>query len=270
MARRRRSGSSTTSKLVISAVVLVVVGLFSFLFLNQSPKTNQITGCPTDSTLSDRTIVLLFDTTSKLTATQEKKIRDITYQVVEKSNTFDRVRIYEVDPASEKLLKAEFDFCKPAKEDPLGNNVRQKFAKINFERRFDKIFQQADYERPTSPIIEALGSIAASFPLNGSSKHLIIASDFIENSEILNQFQSSWRSSSENNKLLEDRRPSLEGIKVSMLFIPRASIDHHNKNFSDWWKDYLKSSGARLVDQEFIDSETGQSYVLYPFIPITG
>ena len=204
-----------------------------------------------------------------MTATQEKKIKDVVFQVVEASEIFDRIMIFEVDPALENLLKPSFNFCKPSKN-ALGNPVLQKFAKLNFERKLKDIFDNANYERPTSPIVEALGSISASFPLNNSSKHLIIASDFIENSEILNQFESSWFSQTQNNKLLEDRRPILNEVKVSMLFIPRSSVRHHDKSFSDWWKNYLKDSGARLVDQEFFDSETGNSYVLYPFIPITG
>ena len=267
--RKRKSGGSISSKLGITAVVLVLVLGGSFLYLNQPPEVDTQTSCPKNESLSKRTIVLLFDTTQKMTATQEKKIKDVVFQVVDASEIFDRIMIYEVDPALENLLEASFNFCKPPKG-ALGNPVLQKFAKLNFERKLEDIFENANYDRPTSPIIEALGSISASFPLNNSSKHLIIASDFIENSEILNQFNSSWTSQTQNNKLLEDRRPILNGVKVSMLFIPRASIKHQNKEFSDWWKNYLKDSGARLVDQEFFDPETGNSYDLYPFIPITG
>jgi hypothetical protein len=267
--RRRKSGGSISSILGIAAVVLIVVLGGTFLLLKQPPEVDNLTSCPKNDSLSKKTIVLLFDTTEKMTATQEKKIKDVVFQVVDASEIFDRIMIYEVDPAFENLLKPSFNFCKPPK-DALGNPVLQKFAKLNFERKLKDIFDNANYERPTSPIIEALGSISASFPLNNSSKHLIIASDFIENSEILNQFESSWISQAQNNKLLEDRRPILDGVKVSMLFIPRSSVQHHDKGFSDWWKNYLKDSGARLVDQEFFDSETGNSYDLYPFIPITG
>ena len=267
--RRRKSGGSISSKLGIAAVALILVLGISIVYLNQPPQVDKQTSCPKNDSLSAKTIVLLFDTTQKMTATQEKKIKDVVFQVVDASEIFDRIMIYEVDPALDNLLEASFNFCKPPK-DALGNPFLQKFAKLNFERKLEDIFNNASYNRPTSPIIEALGSISASFPLNTSSKHLIIASDFIENSEILNQFKSSWISQSQNNKLLEDRRPILDGVKVSMLFIPRSSIQHHDKNFSDWWKNYLKDSGARLVDQEFFDPETGNSYNLYPFIPITG
>ena len=267
--KKRKSGISASSIFGIVAVVLVIVGGGFYLYFNQTPAVDKITSCPKDSSLSKKTIVLLFDTTQKMTATQEKKIKNTVFQVVSASEIFDRILIYEVDPALDNLLEATFDFCKPPK-DALGNPVLQKFAKLNFERKLENIFQDANYERPTSPIIEALGSISASFPLNGSKRHLIIASDFIENSEILNQFQSNWIDKAKSNKLLEDRRPILEGVKVSMLFIPRSSIKHHNKEFSNWWKEYLKSSGARLVDQEFFDPDTGNSYILFPFIPITG
>jgi len=267
--RRRKSGSSASSIFGIVAVVLILVGGIAFLICNKLPSVDEKTSCPKDSSLSKKTIVLLFDTTQKMTATQEKKIKNTVFQVVSASEIFDRILIYEVEPALDNLLKAAFDFCKPPK-DALGNPVLQKFAQLNFERELENIFQDPDYERTTSPIIEALGSISASFPLNGSKRHLIIASDFIENSEILNQFQSNWIDKAKSNKLLEDRRPTLEGVEVSMLFIPRASIRHHNKEFSNWWKEYLKSSGARLVDQEFFDPDTGNSYILFPFIPITG
>jgi len=267
--RRRKSGSSASSIFGIAAVALILVGGGFYLYINQPPSVDERTSCPKDSSLSKKTIVLLFDTTQKMTATQEKKIKNTVFQVVSASEIFDRILIYEVEPALDNLLEAAFDFCKPPKG-VLGNPVLQKFAKLNFERKLENIFQDVDYERATSPIIEALGSISASFPLNGSKRHLIIASDFIESSEILNQFQPNWTDKAKSNKLLEDRRPILAGVKVSMLFIPRSSIKHHNKEFSNWWKEYLKSSGARLVDQEFFDPDTGNSYILFPFIPITG
>ena len=269
MVRRRKSDGSALHIIVIVLVIAVVLAGGVLLYLNQPPQVDARTSCPTDGSLSKRTVAVLFDTTDHLTATQEKKIKDIVFQVVNASEIYDRILIFEVDPARDGLLQAAFDFCKPSK-DALGNAVLQKFNKLNFDRRLDSIFAEADYVRPTSPIIEALGSVGASYPLNGSSKHLIIASDFIENSEILSQFRPNWIQDTKNNKALEDRRPNLDGVKVSMLFIPRETIDHHNREFSDWWQEYLKSSGGRLVDQEFFDPETGKSYLLYPFIPITG
>lgn len=270
MARRRKrsSGSIFSMSIILLAFIIFISGV-SYIYYTQTPETNMQTGCPIDDSLSKKSIVMLFDTTQKMTATQEEKIKNVFFQVVNASEVFDRIMIYEVNPALENLLEASFDLCKPTRE-ATGDPVLQKFAKLNFEKRLEDIFSNAKYNKATSPIIEALGSISASFPLNNSSKHLIIASDFIENSEILNQFNSSWASNSQNNKLLEDRRPILDGVKVSMLFIPRSSIQHHDKDFSDWWKNYLKDSGARLVDQEFFDPETGNSYDLYPFIPITG
>lgn len=250
-------------------MVLILLSGGTWLFYNRPPDIDRQTSCPIDESLSNRTIVLLLDTTQKLAAAQEKKIKDVIFQVVGASQTFDRIVIYEVNPAYENLLEASFDYCKPPR-DALGNPVLQKFAKLDFERKLESIFEEAEYYKPTSPIIEALGSISASYPLNGSSKHLIIASDFIENSEILNQHKSSWASHIQNNKLLNDRRPALDRVKISMLFIPRPSLQHHNKDFSIWWRNYLRDSGASLVDQEFSNSETGNSYVLYPFIPITG
>ena len=146
--RRRKSGISASSIIGIVAVVLILVGGSSFLLINKPPSVDKLTSCPKDSSLSKKTIVLLFDTTQKMTATQEKKIKNTVFQVVSASEIFDRILIYEVDPALDNLLEAAFDFCKPPK-DALGNPVLQKFAKLNFERKLDNIFQDANYERPT-------------------------------------------------------------------------------------------------------------------------
>ena len=100
---------------------------------------------------------------------------------------------------------------------------------------------------------------------------MIIASDLLENSDLLNQYRANWRTKvSRNNKQLYDSQPRLEGIKVSLLFVPRPEVLHHDKEFAGWWINYLEESGGDVTHQEFGDPKTGNTYVLDPFIPITG
>ena len=91
--RRRKSGGSTSSKLGIIAVVLILVLGGGFLYLNLPPQVDDQTSCPKNASLSAKTIGLLFDTTQKMTATQEKKIKDVVFQVVDASEIFDRIMI---------------------------------------------------------------------------------------------------------------------------------------------------------------------------------
>lgn len=258
------------SVLVIVLAALVLIGFLIYLFVNRPPDIDLVTNCPKEPGVSKRSISFLIDMTDRLSPVQEKRIKDIFYNVVDAAEGYDRIQIYEVNPADEKLLQPIFYGCKPADDVHRGPTL-QKFSEARFKSRLQQYFDDWSFDKPTSPIIAAIGAVAASFPNDESYRHLIIASDLIENSDLLDQFKPNWRSqATANKKALFDKQPNLEGVEVSLLFIPRANIKHHDKEFADWWLNYLRQSGAHLTRQEFHDPKSGNRYAVDLFIPITG
>jgi hypothetical protein len=269
--RRGRGGESSLVPSLIIGALIILGGVFvTFVLLNRAPDVDSHTGCPIEDGVSKNAIFFLLDTTQELSATQQKLVKNILFGIVDAAESYDRIQIYEVDPARESLLKPLFAQCKPSPNDKAGPVVAR-FRESQFRRELDEYFQSRPYERPTSPIVGAIGSVAASFPQDKADRRLIIASDFLENSDLLNQYRASWRATaSQNKKQIYDSQPRLEGIKVSILFVPRPEVLHHDKEFANWWINYLEESGADVTHQEFGDPSTGKTYFLDPFIPITG
>lgn len=275
MSRRRRANGRRGENrllpiLIIAAIAIGVVAAVIFVVQNRAPDLARDTGCPVQAGVTKKTIFFLIDTTQELSMTQKKLVKNIIFDIVDAAVSYDRIHIYEIDPIDDSLLSPLFAQCKPGSNDKAGPVVAR-FREAQFKRNLDEYLDTRQFDRPTSPIIGAIGSVAASFPHDMSERHLIIASDFLENSRLLNQYRSNWRDEFDRNKKrIYDSQPRLEGVKISLLFVPRAEVLHHDKEFANWWIEYLEDSGGDVTHQEFENPDTAKSYTLDPFIPITG
>lgn len=257
-------------RLLLGVALLATIGFVTFVIINDPPDTDLATNCPIDQSKTKGSIFVLLDATEELSATQQDFIKDTVYSVVNAARKYDRISIFEVRPSRDEVLSPLFNYCKPSKN-ALGSPIVQLFEEQQFKTNLQDYFDSIDYELPASPIIQAIGSVATNFPANGSRKHLIIASDFIEYSELLNQYDPAWESAyQQNSKLVRDAAPILDRVELAMLFIPRPKVSHHDKQFAGWWRRFLSESGARITEQSFENDETGQRFELDPFIPVTG
>lgn len=275
-ARYQRSGyphrsSRAISAILIAVVLLVaVVAVFSVIYFSP-PEVDVRTGCPDFAGHVKRNVYILLDTTDKVSGTQKANIENVILGVVQALDPYSRVSIFEILPSRDQRLTPIFDYCKPDADDPLGSPVVQLFDKQRFRKRLNtSLGRLAGGSLPSSPIIYSLGSVATHFASAEGKITLIIASDFIEHSDLINQYSSRWpREERKNRKKLRDSAPNLSGAEISMLFIIRSEVRHHNPRFSNWWREYLSKSKGKLVDQTFTNEVTGETYHLFPFIPIT-
>ena len=246
--RRQRRGSSGSiyNKLGILIVCILMISVFVGVYLNQPPILNQ-NFCPKEAEISENTYAILLDTTQEISATQKNEITNFINEALKNAEVYDRFIIYQVDPSQNKLLSSDFDYCKPAK-DKLDNPVFSIFRDVRFKKLIaDKL--APDFGRNSSPIIRAIGSVETQFPTNGSKRHLIIASDLIENSELLSQINSKWKAQAkQNSKVLIDTKPNLTDINLTVLWIPRPYVPHHNDDFILWWGRYFKSAKADITE----------------------
>ena len=87
----------------------------------------------------------------------------------------------------------------------------------------------------------------------------------------MNQYKADWKEKlNADPKPIYDKQPRLDGVKVSILFIPEPKVKHHDKEFAKWWMNYLEDSGGDVTTQHFYDPVSTNQYDLDLFIPITG
>jgi hypothetical protein len=246
-ANRRGGGGSSASKL---GMYIVIFGIFlGFFALNmfEPPELSTKTFCPMENGISKNTYAILLDTTQEISATQKNEITNFIKKLRDNAEVYDRFTIYQVDPSQNKLLSSDFDLCIPA-DSKLEYPAVVRYKNKAFEAMLEKKLAP-DYGRNSSPIIRAIGSVKTQFPDDGSKRHLIIASDLIENSELLSQINSRWKIQAEqNSKVLIDTKPNLTDINLTVLWIPRPYVPHHNDDFILWWGSYFKSAKADIAE----------------------
>ena len=253
---------------ITAAAIALVAAIFVLVYLCRPPETFQeAAGCPQEPGYTKTSVFILLDTTDRISPTQKDHIQDTVNAVVGAVAPYSRIRIFEILPSRQRLLEPDFDSCKPDADNPLGSPVVQREEKRRFEESLESYFKgiRFDRGRPTSPIIHAIGSVATYFADSEGEISLIIASDFIENSRLLNQYSADWRATADGTaaRQLRASAPRLNGANLSMLVIPRPDIPHHDDKFIDWWGWYLLNvSGASIELIEFHNERTGETYSL--------
>lgn len=266
---RRGTGQSDGKYMFLAAVImLAIVGVVTTIAILSPPSLSPATGCPQDTGHTERSIFVLLDKTDAVTATQRQHIVNAISGAALASEDYTRVKIFEILPSRQYLLSPTFDYCKPDADDPFGSPAVTMFHNERFRDNLEESLEGMQGNQPTSPIVHAIGSVAAQFAAAEGAITLIIASDFIEYSDLLNQYSPDWREQvTANQQRLYNAAPQLNGASVSMLFITRSGIEHHDQEFAAWWREYISQSGGRLVDQ--VLSDGNNAYHLFPFIPIT-
>jgi hypothetical protein len=176
-----------------------------------------------------------------------KQVTNRIVVAVEELKPLDRVRIYTVGDASEKLLKPYFDFCKP---DPNANEspILSRFKLANFTFMLEENLKRMQGSGSSSPIISSLGSVAADLPAVYDDRRIILVSDLIEYSEIISMYPSDWLTTAEREKRnIAAKRPMLSGIYLEILFIPRPNQPQQDIALRDWWWSFIEESGGSVA-----------------------
>lgn len=253
-----------TGTIAAIAVVLIVVAAIIAISLTEPPRLNRVTGCPTDPGHTKSTVFVLLDTTGRVTATQAEHIEQIVQQAIDGAGAYSQITIFEVLPSREQLLTPVFDYCKPDPDNPFAAPFVQRFDEFRFDRTVMEFFAGIEFDRPTSPIIQAMGSVSTYFRNAEGELSFIIISDFMENSDLLNQYSPGWMSMTEaQEKRLLDSSPRLNGVSLSMGIIARSNVPHHDRDFAEWWMRYLTRSGAMISDQVFSGEQPGEEHIVY-------
>ena len=270
--RRNRRKKRTSKSLPVIATCLLIFTLVFVGFLMSTPdvNTNTPTLCPevrprTTGLVSlfhpapqSTTISILFDTTSEIGSVAKDEVMNRISEEVDRAATHDRIRLYQVNHTYQNSLEPIFDFCKPGPNSNQADRISD-YMLTEFTQTLNNKINDQDYNLPTSPIIEALSSVAVNFPMDGTDKKIILVSDLVENSELLNQYNPNWLNEADNKAILLNSVPPLNNINLRILYIakinePEISVQSNN-NHVTWWYTYLLSPETSEVEKPIINIE---------------
>jgi hypothetical protein len=274
MARRRRRSRSAFKPgtlfawvgAFIAVSVLVIAGASLAKLRVERAGRNDETLCAKKA--PDTITTILFDSSDRLSALQQIKIKQILEETLNTLPKGARLDIYMATAEAGQLVRPLFSKCNPAALEGsagLSENPQRMQALRNdaFDQPLHAALQKALQAnvRKTSPILETIA--AASVQSFGVARNdhkgqmnqytLIIVSDFLQNSAVLTHYktyptveqfssQEGWVST----------KPSLNNVYIKLIYINRAnSIRFQGAAHREWWCSYFNARGANkcIVEQ---------------------
>jgi hypothetical protein len=194
------------------------------------------------------------DRTDPISSTTALALSNELQTIVGQVAQYGALHLYAIDGASEGVAEPIFFRCNPGSEDDVDELTG---SKERARRRFDREFAaplQGAIESLTSaktatssPIMEgiqgaALRALSSPNVKEASPKRLIIASDFMQNSEAVSFY---GRAASSELGAPDGLDAPLKGVQVGMMFIqrpgrPGPSIDE----LKAVWREYFVQSGV--------------------------
>jgi hypothetical protein len=167
------------------------------------------------------------------------------------------IEVYSIAPMAGSLLTpSSARVCSPPRpeSDLTANPTRaRQLWRTRFsepvQATFDALLQPHD--EPSSPILESIQSVSVTaFDAVGAGipRHLVIASDMLQNTGEFSQYQdhrsfADLRSTSYYSRV----RSSLPGVKVQILYVRRHQhVGAQGVSHIAFWEEYFNDCGATL------------------------
>ena len=255
--RKRRQDLIGSFIIVVS--FLIAVGLiYAYVRTNESEKKiDEQTLCPVDG--AEGLTVVLIDRTDPLSAVQREDLLRHLDQLKASLPIRTAVEVYSIGADQGDLLKPEgHRLCnagRAADVDALTRNPRltEKRWRERYSRPLDELFERMTQSAtsPRSPIMEAIQSVAVTafgrLPERASYRRLVIASDMLQNSDVLSQYGKviafdQFKQLSPYRRV----RTDLKGIEVEIWYIGGRS-PQQGKQHIEFWQQYFADNGGSLV-----------------------
>lgn len=268
MARHRKRTDKTPLILIPALAVVAIAALGAVWWMAAGPSpyagVDTSTFCRTDGHRS--ITVVLVDATDPFTPEQGDRLLNELRRVRDAVPRFDKIELFSIDSSQPNGIGVPLlETCNPgiaADADKFRENSRiiaSKYAAL-----FDKPFQAAlnrilaSATQGRSPIIEAIEDATVksfgSLPENADvSKHLIIISDMLQNTDGLSFYKGALPQfpGFETTDAFRLHRPALAHVDVSIWEINRPSQPGAPQAFrrsaiAKFWADYFVAQGAAL------------------------
>ena len=253
---RRRHDARVGIPLIALALILLasIVGGYAFL-VRSRVELDAATGCPTSG--PSAVTAILFDRTDPINDKQKLFLKNKLDSLQETTQKYEEVDTYSLEDQGDRIVQPLFRLCDPGK----GTNVSSltgspSMVQERWEKQFDaplRDMMEAMREgggAKTSAIFEAIQSVSLQSFQNPkidthTPKQLIIVSDLIQFTKTLDFYKDglnyqTFRQSAEARRL----RTNLAGVRIEILFIPRARSDRINQLVS-FWTNWLVDQGSQ-------------------------
>jgi hypothetical protein len=274
MARRRRRSRSgfkpgtlfawVGAFIAVSALVIAGASLAKLRVERAGRDDETLCAKKTPDTIT----AILFDSSDRLSALQQIKIKQILEETLNTLPKGARLDVYMATAEAGQLVRPLFSKCNPSALEGsagLSENPQRMLALRNdaFDQPLHAALQKALQAnvRKTSPILETIAAasvqsfgVARSADKGKMNRHsLIIVSDFLQNSAVLTHYkayptieqfssQEGWIST----------KPSIGNVNIKLIYINRAnSIRFQGAAHREWWCSYFNARGANkcIIEQ---------------------
>jgi hypothetical protein len=251
-ARRRMNDNSKST--VIGLLLIVTVALifaFAGWYYLQNREDLDKFGCPKDSSLRNNISVVIVDTSSRFNSDQKQALNGFAEKILNSIPKYTELKLYKMTDTGVGQQDLLLSVCSPG--DPKDVNQwtqNQKIAMQNW--KFKTISNSQGLS--ASPIIESRRSVSL-LEFGGSNqknKSLIIISDFVQNSKLMNMYatQPDYEAFKSSTGYAESIA-RLGGVRTELLLLENEPKIQTTK-FKEFWTQLIISNGGAAKMQSLI------------------
>lgn len=245
-------------------VLLIVVapGIYRYLTIEPYAEIDAQTLCRTDGKIPKHSIILI-DTTDKLPPSHTKEVHKFIERARDNIALHEKITILhlkqtqEGDPENKYILQEKLSLCSPGHPDEMENiDVPRAKTRNTYNGYFQKPLRTIMEELPElpeakdTPLFDALTQISRrhDFSHNVDERHLIIFSDFLQNTTAVNQYRK--LESVEDLKKRGIEIADFSNIHIGIIYINRPAKENstafkrQTKSHQNFWESYFVESGA--------------------------
>lgn len=244
------------ARLILTGLAAAMLGVAA-LWLSRSTRSVDDFGCPKDGNIAGHTVVLV-DQTDPLTLSQVGDLRKEALLLGRSLLRYEKFSIFTIGKEVEVPPRYKFSVCNPGRTDQIdiftetASRADRKF-KLQFSEPLETVlqtFRNANTE-PQSPIIETIRAISElqNFDDKLAQRHLVVMSDFLQNSNELEQYSLPQISFDEFRQSVgDDHILRLRGASIDLFYLPRPRDSRfQGTKHKQFWADLFYASGAASV-----------------------
>ncbi len=259
MARYRKESHTFSILLGIVGVAILICAAIYVVVTEDAPKVERATFCPVDRKLIPLHSVVILDRTEPLNAVQKEAVRVELRKVLEKSEPFERISLYEILGRKSVEAKPIVILCNPIRP-KKGSEFSQKFEtdellalkkfqQVFLERFMAKVDERLDVvAQQDSPILEMLQAVNVhdlkAVPA-GAGKRIMIFSDMMQHSPDYSHYKEKPTAAFFKSTFYKRVATDLSGTDVHVYYINRAGgVSQQPDGHKEFWQSYFSQVGA--------------------------
>jgi hypothetical protein len=264
--RKRREDARGYIIIVVLVLVILGVGSYMYFFAPTERPIDPVTNCPTDGKPPTNIIVVLLDTTDRLSPVQNKEVMNALTKTLNAAPQYAEFQLFAVGPAGDSVLRPLATVCNPGSGEGQSswysnpNQMKRRWQQHFIDRlnlQFGNFLNAPSAD--TSPILESIQNVSASVfdapAFDHTPKQLIIVSDMVQNTPSFSQYRQAERFDQfKQSSYYLTVRPHLDDVSVSILYLRRADVRRiQGRKHLEFWQAYFADAGGAMTGSESIE-----------------